>query len=308
MKMIHDGIYSAMITPYTKGNQVDYAAAAELVRWYAERGCQGIFADCLSNEIFCLSLEERIQLAQTVVTAAPETMDVVVSGHISDRLEDQIAELQEMAKVGAKAVVLITNRLAARDDSDEVLVCNTRRILEAIPDVDFGLYEAPAPYKRELNPAVLKELVATDRFVFMKDTSCERDKIREKVEAIRGSRLKLYNANSATLLESLRDGASGYCGVMGNFHPELYVRLMKLYKTDTADADRLQDYIGYASTIQYQMYPLNAKYYLQLHGQPIASTHARNRANCCLNETMRKELEQMFLFEKSLLKEERYYG
>lgn len=34
--------------------------------------------------------------------------------------------------------------------------------------------------------------------------------------------LKLYNANSATLLETLSLGIDGYCGGMANFHPALY--------------------------------------------------------------------------------------
>lgn len=301
MSIVKDGIYPAMITPYKKDGSVDLEACKALVKWYADRGCDGIFADCMSNEIFFLSLEERVAIAKTVLEAAEGTgLDIVISGHISDSLEDQITELKAMAELKPKAIVLITNRLAAEDEPDEVLVANAKAILEAIPDIDFGLYEAPAPYKRELNPDVLKALIATDRFVFMKDTCCEAEKIKEKVEAIKDSRLKLYNANSATLLESLYDGAAGYCGVMTSFHPELYARLMELYKVNKEEAEKLQNYIGYASAIQYQMYPLNAKYYLQKHGLPIESTFCRNRSSEILNETMRKELDQMYETEKLL--------
>ena len=48
------------------------------------------------------------------------------------------------------------------------------------------------------------------------------------------------------------------------------------------------------------MYPLNAKYYLQKHGLPIESVSCRNRSKEILNETMRKELDQMYETEKVL--------
>lgn len=309
MSNVRNGNYPAMVTPYNQDGTVDYEACKALVHWYASHGCDGIFACCMSNEIFCLSLEERINIAKTVLEAAKDKdIDIVVSGHISDDIEDQITELKAMAALGPKAVIMITNRLAREDESDEILVQNAKRILEAIPDIDFGLYEAPGPYKREMNPEVLKQLVATDRFVFMKDTCCESAKIKEKLDAIKGSRLKLYNANSATLLESLYDGAAGYCGVMSNFHPELYKRLMEVYTQDKAAAQKLQNYMGYASAIQYQMYPLNAKYYLSKRGLPIKSVFCRNRSEEILNETMRKELDQMYEVEINLFTEENYCG
>ena len=37
------------------------------------------------------------------------------------------------------------------------------------------------------------------------------------MEAVRGSQLKIFNANSATLLDSMKFGISGFSGVMANF-------------------------------------------------------------------------------------------
>ena len=47
-----------------------------------------------------------------VVEKAAGRVPVVVSGHISKKEEDQIEEISRMAKTGADAVVLVTNRLA----------------------------------------------------------------------------------------------------------------------------------------------------------------------------------------------------
>ena len=76
---------------------------------------------------------------------------------------------------------------------------------------------------------MLKWLADTGRFAFLKDTCCELDQIRAKCEAVKGTGLKIFNANGATLLESLRMGCAGYSGVMANFHTRFYAWLCQNY-------------------------------------------------------------------------------
>ena len=138
--VLNSGNYPAMLTPYTKDNKVDYNAVAALTKWYAEKGCDGIFCDCLSSEIYFLSLEERLEIARTTLANAPEGVDVVVSGHATDDVDLAIAELTELAKLKPKALILIVNRLAKQDESDEILKANAMRIMEALPE-DFDRVE-----------------------------------------------------------------------------------------------------------------------------------------------------------------------
>lgn len=306
MKTVKSGNYPAMITPYKKDGSVDYGAVARLTKWYAENGCDGIFCDCMSNEIYFLSLEERLKIAKTVLENAPESMDVVVSGHTADTTEEQIKELCEMAKTNPKALVLIVCKLAKQDEDDEVLKRNATRIMEALPpDLPLGIYEAPLPYHRVLSPELIKWFADTGRFVFLKDTCCSSEEIRKKLAAVKGSNLKLFNANSATLLQSYKDGADGYCGVMCNYHPKLYELL---YKSDynSEQAQKLQDILGALSLVQYQMYPLNAKYTLMLEGLGIETWKCRSRVDDFMSETFLKETEQLYKMTKEI--EKRYEG
>ena len=72
----------------------------------------------------------------------------------------------------------------------------------------------------------------TGRFHFLKDTCCDAALIRQRLETIRGTNLQLFNANSATLLDSLQHGAAGFSGVMANFHPKLYAWLCENWKKE----------------------------------------------------------------------------
>jgi 4-hydroxy-tetrahydrodipicolinate synthase len=174
-----------------------------------------------------------------------------------------------------------------------VFIAKLERFLAAVPDrVPLGFYECPHPYKRLVSPAIMRFCVGTGRFGFLKDTSCRIGDMRAKLEAARGSPFKLFNANAATLLASLRIGASGYSGVMANFHPDLYVRLCTTWKSDPAGAEDLQDFLGLASAIEYQYYPVNAMYALSLEGLPIRLM-SRRADPSRFTESMRLEVEQL---------------
>ena len=191
------------------------------------------------------------------------------------------------------ALIFISNRLAGTDESDEVMLNNLKSLMSEIPDdVPLGFYECPFPYKRILSKKIVEFCAESGRFYFLKDTSCDIKNIREKLEIIKGSRMKLYNANSATLLESLRAGASGYSGVMANFHPELYAWLLDNWKEHPEKAEYIQDILTMCSFIELKNYPLNAKAYLKESGFPVQLITRKN-VNDNITETEISEIHQM---------------
>ncbi len=268
MEKIAKGVYPVMITPFTADNQVDWEAVDQIVEFYAKLGCDGIFAVCQSSEMFFLTEDEREQLAARVVKASAGRMCVVASGHISDAIEDQIRELRRVAATGVNAVVMISNRLAAKDESDDVLIANMHRILDAVPDVPFGMYECPCPYKRLLTPKVLEAMAETGRFRFIKDTCCDAKLIAERVRLLNG-RIQLFNANCATFLETLKDGADGFSGIMANYHPDLLVWLYRNYQKQPEKARELSSMLSVMSLVERCGHPAAVKYHMNLIGIPM---------------------------------------
>ena len=301
-KEFPNGVYPVMLTPFTENNEVDYEALGKLIDWYIEKGVNGLFADCQSSEMFFLSLEERVKIGEFVKKNADGHVPVVTSGHISDSLEDQAKELTAIAGTGADAVILLTNRLAKENESDEVWLENLKKLLEMIPkDVPLGFYECPYPYKRIISPELLKWCADTGRFYFIKDTSCDIENMKAKLEVIKGTNLKLFNANTSTLLETLELGASGYSGVMANFHPELYVKLCNIYKEDPSKARKIADFLTVASLIERQVYPVNAKFYQKSIGN-FNSIMTRTRDIKELNATGILEIQQFVRFNEEFEK------
>jgi 4-hydroxy-tetrahydrodipicolinate synthase len=272
MEMV-DGVWPTMVTAFTDQDTLDEKATEALVEWYVQRGVVGLFAVCQSSEMFFLSLEERLRLAQMVVRYAAGRVGVIASGQISDALDAQVGEVSRMAETGAGAVVLVTNRFATEDQSDAVWIRNVERLLERLPaDLALGWYECPYPYKRLFTPETLRWCIDSGRFIFLKDTCCDLATIAWRVAMMEGTEFKLYNANAPTLLGSLKLGAAGYSSVMANFHPQLYAWLCAQWQAEPDVAARLQAFLGVTSTPP--AYPVSAKYCLQLEGLPIG-LHSR---------------------------------
>ena len=267
------GVFPTMVTPYTKEGKVDYKGVQALVEWYWKKGCDGIFAVCQSSEIFFLTLEERVNIGKTVVEKAKalaevdktrKPMKVVVSGHVSDSFGDQVEELTAMSGIGADALILISNRMDIANTTDEKWIEDLHKLIEKIPaNMPLGVYECPKPYKRLLTKKMLEACKATGRFAFIKDTCCNAEMIKERIEVLKDCDIGLYNANAQTRLETLRAGADGYCGVMANFHPEIYKWLFD--NADKKEAELVQAFVCMTAFTESLAYPATAKYYVNAH-------------------------------------------
>lgn len=288
------GIWPTMITPFTDDGEVDYRALTSLVEWYISQGVHGLFAVCQSSEMFFLSRAERVEIARRVVETVAGRCDVIASGHTGESLDEQREDVLLMAETGVDAVVLLTNRFAGEHDAPEVWTENIQKLLADIPDdIPLGMYECPYPFKHILTETELAFLGSTGRFHFLKDTSCDPDIIAARSASMKDTGLRLYNANTATLLFSLRAGYTGFSGVMANFHPILYCRLYDACHAGSDRADTLQDLLGTLSLAEGPLYPINAKYHLQLCGVPLG-LHCRVKEASLLKSEHKIVLQQLY--------------
>ena len=289
---INGGVWPVMITPFKEDMSIDYDGVLKIIEWYDKMGVTGIFAVCQSSEMFELNAKERFELAKFVIDKTPKHIQVVASGHVAQSKEAQVKEAQAVIDAGALAYVFISNQFAPEGASEDEAKKSVEYLLNNIDAESFGVYECPHPYKRVLSPDFLKWLSDTGKFSFLKDTCCDLSQLEAKCKAVEGSNLKIFNANAATLLESLRMGVAGYSGVMANFHPDLYRWLVDNYDKEPEKAEKMQDFLGAASVMECQVYPCNAKHYLgQLEGLNITSL-SRKQDNSLLTGSRLLEIEQ----------------
>ena len=257
-------VYPTMVTPFKADGSIDYDGAEKIVKWYIEKGCQGVFAVCQSSEMSFLSLDEKVRLAKSVVSASDGKLSVVASGHTSESLDTQAEEINAISETGIDAFILVSNRFDLHNDGDDEWIKNAEYVLSKIdPSVKLGIYECPMPYKRLLSDRILSWCIESKRFKFIKDTCCDFSLLKHRAKLLSGTGIELYNANAQSILASVRDGAAGYSGIMANFHPELYVWLMEHYDSDDERVNIIQAFLALYAFTEAMDYPVTAKYHMK---------------------------------------------
>lgn len=264
------GGWPVMLTPFREDRSIDWEALDASVDWYVELGSAGLFAVALSSEMYDLSAEERDRLARRVVERAAGRIPVVVGSPVGGSAEAQADAVAAVAATGADAVVLISSQLTPLDapERDWLRVVDT--IVDRNPGVDLGVYECPLPFKRLPSLDAVRALAETGAFTFYKDTSHSVPVMTERIRAMEGSRLRLYNAAIGSLTPSLRAGAAGLSGYAANLYPDLLDWLIRhVDDAERADAvTAIQRLLTIAEHAVNLRYPTSAKVLLR-HGSRL---------------------------------------
>ena len=258
------GVIPVMLTPFLETGKIDYPGLERLIEWYISNGSTALFAVCQSSEMMFLSLDERVALGRFVVEKTAGRIPVVVSGHISDNLDAQLEELQAMSRVGADALILVTNHLDPDNQGTGTFKQTLDAILAALPqDLPLGLYECPAPYRRLLSDEELSYCANSGRFIMLKDVSCDLDTVKRRLKLTEGTPLKILNANAAIAWDAMQAGVPGFNGVFTNFHPDLYNWLWREGENHPQLAEELATFLVLSAVSEALGYPALAKLYHQ---------------------------------------------
>lgn len=266
------GFIPVMLTPFHNDGKVDYDGLSKLTEFYIEAGVAGLFANCLSSEMFELSEDERIQVTKHVVDQVNGRIPVVATGTFGGPIEEQAEFVKKIYATGLQAVIAITCMLAEEGESDEVFLANTRKLMDLTEDIPLGLYECPVPYKRVISSDILGALLPTGRLVYHKDTCLDDVEVARRLKVGEGFKFGLYDAYMVNAVSSLRAGAAGLSCIQGNMFPELVVYLCDHFGDESRaeDLKKVQDFFTNCMDLVHTAYPTIAKYALQERGLPIS--------------------------------------
>ena len=288
------GFIPVMLTPFTPDLQVDYACLRQLTEFYLDAGAVGLFANCLSSEMYELSDEERLKVIETVVSQAAGRVPVVATGTFGGNIREMAEFSKQVYTRGVEAVIVLNNQFVSEEESDEVFLERVHAWLELTPGIPFGIYECPVPYKRLVSIPVLENLLATGRLCYHKDTSLNIHEVANKIQASSGHVFGLYDAYMEHAIQSLNAGSKGLSCIQGNYFPALIVKLCR----NPNKSQAIQDFMSRHMTLMHEAYPTSAKYVIRQMGFPIEL--ATRRKVGILSSDQKKALNQL-IAEKEML-------
>lgn len=303
MNQLPQGFIPVMLTPFHPNGQVDFEGLQRLTHWYIEAGASGLFANCLSSEMYELSVLERLDVVSTVVKTAAGRVPVVATGTIEGTLHEMAEFSKKLYKIGVQAVIVLNNILSVESDSDAIFLSKMYQFMDLTPGIPLGIYECPVPYKRLISVAILEDLLPTGRLVYHKDTCLDIEQVRTRINAGKGFNFGLYDAYMVHAVESLKAGAKGLSCIQGNFFPELIVWLCQHFDDDSSfeNVQKVHAFFAKNMDVMHTAYPKAAKYVLKQKGFEIDLYTRRDVGE--LLEDQCQELDALLIKGNTLQKE-----
>ncbi len=265
------GFIPVMLTPFLDNGAIDFPGLRALTDLYIKAGATGLFANCLSSEMYELTDDERIAITQTVVEQAAGRVPVVATGTFDVPIAEQAAFVKRIYDIGVQAVIVITGLMVKENESDEVFIENVTQLLDQTPGIPLGFYECPVPYKRVISAEILEKLMPSGRIVYHKDTCLDAIEVKKRIEVGKAYNFGLYDAYMVNAVSSLTDGAAGLSCIQGNIYPELITWICNNYEnpSSTENLKIVQQFLLDSMDLVHTAYPTIAKYSLKKRGLPI---------------------------------------
>ena len=206
------GILVAAALPLRDDLSVDFDGVGEHVRFLAAGGCHGIVPNGSLGEYQTLTAQERAQVVETAVAAAPEGFNVVPGIAAYGALEAR-RWAEQAAQAGCPAVMLLPPN-AYRADPESVLAHYREVAKVGLPIV---AYNNPIDTKVDLTPALLARLYGEGLIVAVKEFTGDVRRAYEIAEL--APELDLIVGSDDVVLELAIAGAPGWIAGIPNALP-----------------------------------------------------------------------------------------
>ncbi|MFC4598628.1 dihydrodipicolinate synthase family protein [Cohnella hongkongensis] len=215
-----EGVYVALVTPFTDDYEVDYKRLAELCEWQIAHGANGLVPAGSLGEYATMSSEERAKVVETVIEAAKGKVPVVV-GSAAPSTKQAVAWVRHAKENGAAGVMALPP-INYRPLEHEV-----EAHYAAINEVGLPIvgYNNPHDYKVDLTPDFLARLEKLDRFVAVKEFSGD---IRRVHEILEKTNLEVMIGVDNLAMEGPLFGATGWISGVSNALPKEGAELFRL--------------------------------------------------------------------------------
>jgi len=208
------GSFVAMITPFTKSNEVDEKGIKELVEFQIKNGTNGIVPCGTTGESPTLSHEEHKKVVELTIKAVAGRVPVI-AGTGSNCTKEALDLTSHAKESGADGALIITPYY--NKPTQKGLYLHFKKIAEEV-DIPIVVYNVPSRTGVNILPETLAELAELKNIVAVKEASGNLDQMTQIVELC-GDKITLLSGDDKLLLPLLSIGGKGVISVVANIIP-----------------------------------------------------------------------------------------
>ena len=219
-----EGVLPALITPFTKDNEVDEEGLRQNIEFLIEGGVSGIVPCGTTGESATLSMSEHEHVIEIAINCS--TVPVVAGTGSNNTIE--ALELTKSAEdAGADAALLITPYY--NKPNDRGMIAHFKAISNAV-DLPLILYNVPSRTGINLKPEVVADLARESNIIGIKEASGNLEQITRIIELTQDEDFVIFSGDDALTLPIMALGGVGVISVVANVAPSLVVSMVKAFQ------------------------------------------------------------------------------
>jgi 4-hydroxy-tetrahydrodipicolinate synthase len=229
-----EGVLPALITPFTKDNEIDAEGLKQNIEFLIEGGVSGIVPCGTTGESATLTMEEHKKVIEIAVDCSSVP---VVAGTGSNNTTEAIELTCAAQDAGADAALLITPYY--NKPNDRGMIAHFKKVADSV-DIPLILYNVPSRTGINLKPELVAELAKESNIVGIKEASGSLDQVTRILELTKDEDFVVLSGDDGLTLPIMALGGTGVISVVANVAPKLMVSMLRAFrKGDMKEARRL---------------------------------------------------------------------
>jgi 4-hydroxy-tetrahydrodipicolinate synthase len=264
-----EGVATAIITPFTENDSVDYTSLEKIVSHQISSGIDALVVLGTTGEAPTINKEERTKIIEKVVESSKRRVPIII-GTGSNNTKDAVEKAKIAEECGADGLLIVTPYY--NKSTKDGLVAHYKYISERT-DLPIILYNVPSRTGVNIEPDTVCRIAETcTNVVGIKEASGNLSQINELILTVREG-FKVYSGNDDQTLPLIALGANGVISVVSNILPQEIKRMVDLAIAGDFDTARIfhKKYLKITNLMFTEVNPIPIKY-------------AASRMGLCRNE------------------------
>lgn len=290
-KTLFIGCGTALVTPFTQDNKVNFEELKKLLEFQVEQGADSIIICGTTGEASTMSLEEKKQVIQFAIETVHKRIPVI-AGTGGNCTKSSVELSQFAEKVGADGLLLVTPYY--NKTTQKGLIAHFSEIAKNVT-IPIILYNVPSRTGINIDPETCLSLSKIPNIVGIKEASGNISQV-VKIAKLCGDDLWIYSGNDDQILPILSVGGVGVISVLSNIMPKFVHNMVYDYLSGnfTLAKDSQIKAIPLIDCLFSEVNPIPIKSALNLMGYEVGSPRLPLvPMSCAKEELLKQEMQKL---------------
>lgn len=225
-------LITAMVTPFTSTEAVDYARVEALTERLLSNGSDGLVVSGTTGESPTLTPSEKLELFRVVKAAAGDAPVIANTGDNETAFSVELSKQAE--QIGVDALLLVVPYY--NKPSQEGLYQHFKLIAESV-EIPCLLYNVPGRTSKNVNADTIARLAKIPNIVGVKEASGDLIQVA-KTRAATTDDFMIYSGNDADTLPMLPMGCCGLISVISHIAGTQIRQMMEAFWANDMETAR----------------------------------------------------------------------